>query len=313
MNHIPCRWLVDFLLKRGHLHDLAPHQAGYKIFNNVPQLKRFMIVLMQGTESASGQPMMFRSLRHAASVHPGLRQLRKDMNVNTWATVWNQLRAAFPDLGMWQQLVKKVREAPKAQSTGRQWAGLIDVVFQEKHMGHPLANQVHEPGYNFRLKPIVLDWNVWVDAGTVEPIKYITKLQGIGMKGQERPVVQSGLMNKGVSFLSSKHTCKTHAPDAALSWLHPLHGIMQEVNAPEVMFYTFGSAHLGSDVTCVLMRSRAYEEQPHAWITRLKSNQKQRIIEVQYGNYPESLEHISHQEVEALHSGVFDPIRHCMV
>lgn len=100
---------------------------------------------------------------------------------------------------MVQQAIKKCRDAPAAQLTAKQLAGQTYITYShQKFDTHPIPRRVLQDNYQFYINPDMLMRNIWIDAGTVEPLEYIQHVYGIWMKGQERPIVESELMNKGV-------------------------------------------------------------------------------------------------------------------
>jgi hypothetical protein len=196
-----CRWLGE-LVDRGTVHPLPPHSPGYRAAENRVRLQKIYDLLKQGYFSDKGTWCMVRNLKHLAQLHPEVRALRFDMNLTTWPSVWRQLQQQFPEIQRTTMAIKKVRESPQAQCTAQQLNSTIPMKFEfAMHDYHPLTRFVLVDHFEFTFKLALLAYNIFGDAGDMNPQGWMIQSQAIWIKGMPKPRTQVPLMNKSVCCL----------------------------------------------------------------------------------------------------------------
>lgn len=226
--------------------------------------------------------MPFRSLEQAAKYSPIIEEAMVALNVKTHASLWSNLRTAFPGLKKTALNVKGTREAGQARKAARRILGREPMYFNPKiHQGHPLTRRVMDPAYEYTFTWQQVQRNVFLDGGKVDPQAWVKSQKGITQLGAARTPICYNLLMKTVSDTTACCCCSplTHCfHDAAM---------VQVGMAPKVMFYIFASAVTGTLLVTAANGSKAADSVQaglQRWTDKIDDETKLAIMKMHYGS-----------------------------
>ena len=149
-------------------------------------------ILVGGYMTSGFQNVPFRSLEQAARFHPVIDTACDVMKQTSYTSLWNMLIQTFPKLGMTSISMIGERKPEQAMEAAQRLCGKAPMNFDyvaqgdagAKHLKHhPLIQRVLAPGYQYFYRYFQLFYNIFMDAGKTEPVKWASDLRGITYRG----------------------------------------------------------------------------------------------------------------------------------
>lgn len=163
-----------------------------------PVLKVFLDKLKAGRDWKDQGTHSWHSLQELVEENPQLEEAMDLLGITKYTSLWRLLKQAQPGLRMSAMKIKGSRECKQAQSAAKQILGQEDVVFDVKAHEHPRNQRVLKKGYSYRYKYKQLLYNVFLDAGKIEPQRWLRAKKVLTSLGWSAHAVTHLLLMKSV-------------------------------------------------------------------------------------------------------------------
>lgn len=208
--YVTCfRWLQKFI-ERGTLQHKGPSQLTPKDLRERDEiLLKMKDLLLEGqhlgdADGVNEDKRMWVSLMPAIQECPELQLLHERLSALGLQTVesqWREMKRLCPGLGYFRNDPRKARDASKVMLAAQHVLGMKPYAWES---AFPLVN---EHRHLDALKGVLLCYSedllrrqIFIDAGTVEPLHFLRCMYGIWEKGMARPICQHPLFNRSVCF-----------------------------------------------------------------------------------------------------------------
>jgi len=138
------------------------------------------------------QIMPYTSLEQAAAIDPAVDEIRDTVKVHSYDSLWRLLLQAHPGFKKTKVHMVGQRDPVQAQLAAKQLCGKVPMQFDYivKARGdmqhHPLLQRVLCTSFAYTYRYAQLLWNVFLDAGKIEPqawVKSHTAITHLGYAG----------------------------------------------------------------------------------------------------------------------------------
>lgn len=185
----------------GGAQDLPPHVPMWKAIKYYEELMEVSGILERGKVTEGLEHRPYSSLEEAAADNERIDQIRDDIGITSYQTLWRLVQQADPELQKSTVRMVGQREPDQAQHAAQQLCGRVpqdfsyvkdDPVLQH----HPLMERFVHPVFQFVYTMAQLLKNVFLDAAKIEPQKWAKQRTGIFKKGVMHPLAPTNPLLK---------------------------------------------------------------------------------------------------------------------
>lgn len=203
----PCR-AFERLIKTGTLFDQPPHQPKWKAAKFSHLLQVVEDILIEGKVTENLQSIPYSSLEEAAAEHDVIDEICDAMDITSYATLWRLIGQHNPNFHKVKIDMIAEREPLQAQCAAKRLCGTLPCEFgyvqkDDTLKHHPLMQRFCSPEFQYFFMFTQLVYNVFLDAGKIEPEKWSRNRTAICLKGSSSMMdrVSHSLLKLGVSFI----------------------------------------------------------------------------------------------------------------
>ena len=160
--------------------------------------------VVEGYTTENMQIMPYTSLEQAAAIDPAVDEIRDTVKVHSYDSLWRLLLQAHPGFKKTKVHMVGQRDPVQAQLAAKQLCGKVPMQFDYivKARGdmqhHPLLQRVLCTSFAYTYRYAQLLWNVFLDAGKIEPQAWVKSHTAITHLGVHYERVRHQLLNLNV-------------------------------------------------------------------------------------------------------------------
>lgn len=222
--------------------------------------------LIEGRTTNGLQNVPYQSVEQASRYLPIIDTACQTLGMTKYESLWRMLQDTFPKLQKTQLHMIGSRDSPQAQLAAQQLSGEIPMRIDYLSgngdvLHHPLLQRVLDPQFAYTYRHAQLWYNVFLDAGKSEPVRWVTDLTGITYRGLP-------LEQRVVHVLLKTKVCLACAREHASSEYTYLHMLKCCRRTTYPLSNSMHLAVLSWGPRCTLWQREAMRDAPSPWSRR---------------------------------------------